>query len=282
MDLHYSVDALKGVHALHSIACALLAYCAVFYIPVAIRGMSVSKFIVPILPHPRLRTPRNRSACLWHLLDLVNRGHRRFTCGLIRDPRKVPPFVEKMHGRFGVLLSPSGRAKRRAQRNPTAHLVMYRDWDETWLWWLLAAGPDEKIDALARKFNETLLDASRPNTRLMFRDEYVLKQRQRPRKQGGGRVWTWYLTRRLAARIEKELIRLASRHGLGQERVDDLISAVERLRNRPMFNGVRTQARAALHRARRVWIKTHGGKSTYPEILDEPLPWFGHRMKIFD
>lgn len=233
------------------------------------------------LPHPRLRTPRNRSACLWHLLDLVSRGHHRYTRGLIRNPRKVPDFVEKMHARFGVLLSPSGRAKRRARGMPTAHLVMYRDWDDVWLWWLLVGGADSDIDKLANRFNETLHRVTCRNTRLMFRDEYVLRQRQRPRKQGGGRVWTWYLSRALATQIERELVKLASGHGHGRERVDDLVHAVERLRNRPMFSGVRTQARAALYRARRIWAKTHDAESAYPQILDEVPPWFGNRPHIF-
>lgn len=234
------------------------------------------------LPHPRLRAPRNRSACMWHLLNLVSRGYRYHTAGVIRDPRRVPLFVEKMHRQFNVLMSASGRTKRQKRGVPNAHLVMYQDWDGVWLWWLLFAGEESRIKALAEIHREVLHDATQANGRLRFRDEYVLRQRQRPRDQGGGRVWTWVMTGAAQTAVERQLIALAAAHGRDADRVDDLERAVQQLRNKPMFNGVRTQARHALHRARQVWRKTYASGIDLPDALTATLPWFSGRIRIYD
>jgi hypothetical protein len=219
---------------------------------------------------------------MWHLLNLVSRGYRYYTNGVIRDPQRLPLFVEKMHRQFNVLMSASGRTKRQKRNVPNAHLVMFQDWDGVWLWWLLFAGEESRVKALAEKHREVLQDAAQVNGRLRFRDEYLLRQRQRPREQGGGRVWTWVMTGAVQAAIERQLIALAAAHGRGTDRVDDLVRAVEQLRHKPMFNGIRTQARHALHRARQVWRKTHASGVDLPEVLTATLPWFSGRIRIYD
>lgn len=219
---------------------------------------------------------------MWHLLNLVIRGYRYHTAGVISDARKVPHFVEKMHAQFNVLMSASGRTKRHKRGAPNAHLVMYRDWDGVWLWWLLFAGEELRVKALAAEHREILRDAARSDGRLYFREEYLLRERQRPRDQGGGRVWTWFMSGAVQTSVERQVIALAAASGREGDRVDNLERAVQQLRNRPMFNGVRSQARHVLRRARRVWEKTHASGVLYPGILDEPLPWFSGRMKIFD
>jgi len=234
------------------------------------------------LPHPRLRAPRNRSACLWHLLNLASRGHRFHTSGVIHDVRKVPGFVDKMHVRYGVLLSPSGQRKRRASGYPTARLVVYRDWDGGWCWWLLFAGPEARVRALTNAHREAVQDAERTDGRLRFRDEYMLRPRQRPREQGGGRAWTWFMTRKVQQAVERELVALAAGHGQRRERTDDLLAAVRRLRQRPMFGGVRNQASHALLRASRVWHKTHGTDVPLPREVYEPLALFNGRIRIYE
>jgi len=90
------------------------------------------------------------------------------------------------------------------------------------------------------------------------------------------------MTRRSQHAVEQELVSLAAAHGRNRERTDDPLRAVQRLRNRPMFSGVRTQASRVLLRAKRVWMKTHARGVSYPEIMDEALPWFAGRMRVFD
>lgn len=234
------------------------------------------------LPHPRLRTPRNRSACLWHLLNLVSSGHRYHTSGCISDPKKVPGFVEKMDEQFGVLLSHSARTKRHKKGVPTARLVMYRDWDDVWLWWLLFAGREKEVRHISEKYNEKLKDSFRTDGRLTFRNEYILRTRQRTQNQGGGRVLTWFLCKRKQTEIEKQIVAFACSHGRNQERVDDLVKAIQVLRNKPMFNGVRNQAKHILRRAEKVWAKTHSSNNNLPEIIKEPLPFFKGRIAIYE
>ena len=126
------------------------------------------------------------------------------------------------------------------------------------------------------------MDAERADSRLRYREEYVLRIRQRPRESGGGRAWTWFLARHIAQRMEKELVSLAAAHGRRHERTDDLERAVERARQRPMFGGVRVQTRHALRRAAVVWRKTHATHVPIPGALVDPLPWFNGRPRIFD
>jgi hypothetical protein len=238
--------------------------------------------ILPGHPHPKLRCPRNRSAAMWYLLDLVSRGSRYHTRGEIRDPKKLTGFIEKMHAKYGVLLSRSGKRKRQLKGEPTAQLVMYQDWDGVWLWWLLVAGNKKTVKKLAEKHRENFKDATSKSGRLTFRDDYVLRWRQRPAKSGGGTAWTWYLDKRRHRELEKELVYLASARGQNNARNDPLIEAANRLRNRPMFGGVRMQARASLGRAEKVWKKTHRADQEPPAEITETLPWFASRMRVFD
>ena len=219
---------------------------------------------------------------MWHLLDLVSRGHQYYLNGAMHDPDKLPGFIDKMHERFGTLIAPSTRAKRKKRCVPTAHLVLYQDADSTWLWWVLFAGDVSAIKKRCAEYREASRDAGSKGGRLQFRDEYVLRQRQRPRTDGGGRTWTWFMAKPVVNAVERELVSLSSSHGWRSQRTDDLERAVERLRNRPMFNGVRLQASHALTRAKRTWYKTHASGERYPEILDAPLPAFVGRMRLFN
>ena len=193
---------------------------------------------------------------------------------------KLEPFVVKMHDRWGILLRHSTRARWRAAGRPTAHLVVYpTEHDpQSFYWWLLIAGSEAKVRALAAQYREQLCDAEREH--LEWSDEYVLKCRQRNGEAGGGRAWTWYLTRRRIAEIEAELVKLAAAHGRGGERTDDVERAAARLRARPMFGGIRLQVGQALRRAAAVWAKTHGGQST-PDCFIAPLPFFGRRVRLY-
>lgn len=237
----------------------------------------------PAYPTLPLRVPRNRSACMWYLLDLVSRGSRYYFSGDIRSPDRIEGFVRKMHSRYEVLLSPSARTQRHKQGRVAAQLVLYPDWDGVCLWWLLLAGTDERVRTLAAGYNDRVWDAARGGeNRLRFRDDYLLRTHQRTRRQGGGRGWTWYMAKHLARDTERELISLAAGHGRRRQRVDDLERAAMRARQRPMFHGVRSQSSQALRRAQVVWRKTHAAHDACPPCLTDPLPWFAGRMRIFD
>lgn len=107
----------------------------------------------------------------------------------------------------------------------------------------------------------------------------MLKPRQRSRSGGGGNAWTWFLTRRVMNEIEREIVTLAAAHGRSNARTDDLERSIQRLRNRPMFGGVRVQASRVLLRARRVWCKTHA--DPLPPCITDRLPFFGGRPVIY-
>ena len=67
---------------------------------------------------------------------------------------------------------------------------------------------------------------------------------------------------------------LTSRHGIPQERSDDLRREVEALLTIPMWRGVRGQVKNLLKLAQSQWAKNY--KSTFPVKIPETLPW----MKI--
>ena len=216
---------------------------------------------------------------MWLILDHVSRGHRFWTRGTI-PASKLERFAMKLHERFGVRVRHSTRARWRAQGRPTAHMVVFpTEHDpQTFYWWLLVAGSEHQVQALAERYREQLRDVEREH--LEWSDEYVLKCRQRASEAGGGRAWTWFLARQRYAEVETELVRLAAAHGRSGERTDDLTRAATMLRARPMFGGVRLQAAQALRRAAAVWAKTHGGQLP-PDYLTAPLPFFGRRPRIY-
>lgn len=225
----------------------------------------------------KLRIPRSKSAALWLLMDLVRTGHRHWTRGTVR-PEKLDALVDKLDTRFGVLMTDSTRARHRRQGRPTARLVVYPVGDVLF-WWLLIAGPESRVQQLCAEHQETLHDAYHPERRLHWGEEYILKPRQRSRSAGGGHAWTWFLTRNMMNEVEREVVTLAATHGRLDERTDDLERSIQRLRNRPMFGGVRVQASRVLLRACRVWCKTHA--APIPPCITDRLPFFGGRPVIY-
>ncbi len=221
-----------------------------------------------------------RSECMWQLLDRVSRGSVFYIFGKITNYEKLVPFANKMHKKFDVYLSPSGKAKRRGKGQPTAQIVFFQNHDNVIYWWILFAGSKKKIIKLTEKYGEVLFDSQKQGQYLTFVDDYILRRKQRTREQGGGFSWTWFISKKRQKAIETELCFFASSHGRKYERVDDLERAVTRLRQKPMFNGIRVQASSLLSKTKRVWLKTHKKDIPYPEILDKCLPFFNGRKRF--
>ncbi len=220
----------------------------------------------------------SRSECMWQIVDRVSRGSVFYVSGKITNHEKLSSFANKMNKKFDVFLSPSGKAKRRGKGQPTAQLVFFQNYDNVIYWWILFAGSKKKIIKLTEKYGEVLRDSQKLGQYLTFVDDYILRRKQRTREQGGGFSWTWFMTKKVQKAAEAELRLFASGHGRKNERTDDLERAVIRLRQRPMFSGIRTQASGILTKTKRVWFKTHKKDNPYPGILDECLPFFSGRI----
>lgn len=224
------------------------------------------------LPMP-LKVPRSMIAAMSLIMLFVTQGYRWWTRGQI-PYRKLANFITKMETNYGVLTRESARQHHRARGKVTAHLVVYpgavypddEHPDAIWCWWLLFCGKRELVEAVAAENNETLLDCYASGQQLRWREDYVLQQRPRT-----GDL-SWLMTPATRAAVESELISLVVRHGKGTATINELETAILRLRHRPMHGGVRDQSSALLFRMREVWARTHSESSPLPRGLCEPLP----------
>lgn len=220
---------------------------------------------------PPLRIPRNKTACMLLIQQLCVRGHYYWSRGVVSADR-LPKLIAKFDDKFGVLDPHSRRTKKRKSGIPTAHLVLYRyPKSRQWLFWLLIAGKPHSVQELSLKTGEILFD--REIQPVAWLDEYELRF-------GPRGTLTWWMQRTLANTVDAELRYLASAHGRPGERIDDLQRAVQRVRNRPMFSGIRRQVGQSLFKAKKRWCKTHGQKDWPAE--QGPLAIMGRGFRIYD
>jgi hypothetical protein len=182
----------------------------------------------------------------------------------------IPNDLQRHYGKREVIYSLRTKDRREAERLTRQASVRLDDEFEAVRG--QQSGPPRQLAVADDEAIRTVCEA--------FREEYVLRTRQRTREHGGGSAWTWFLSKPVANAVERELVSLAAAHGRRGARMDDLERAVARLRQRPMFGGVRQQASVALLRTMRVWTKTHGIGRACPGYLTEPLAWFDGRIRI--
>lgn len=164
------------------------------------------------------------------ILETVQRGSRHWCAERVR-PQKALGFAEKMATLYHADANAAQRAyaKRLGRANTT--VLMFPKHAQSILWWLLVTPGEGLVHA-----REKLMDAHDKRNRLAWLDQYELVHEQRPRHQGGGRHWTWRLTRQRFARLKAAMRELAAAHG-GHDRRDDLDAIVRALLRMPGFMG---------------------------------------------
>lgn len=220
------------------------------------------------------KVPRNQSAVMMYLSDQVSRGYHYYLSGEVHK-NKALEFALKMKSKFDVNLTSEQRAMRHKKGLPNFILIMFPIDEECFLWFVLAAGVPSKIDKIAAQQNEKFESSLDKKTRIALKD-YELKRVTKSRSAGGGTRWTWFIKSKAKRMLQEELIRAARCNS-----TQKLENAVERLRNRPMFSGVRAQASTLLINTGNELCRRKGTIDR-PSFLTSQLRFFGKKIRIFD
>jgi len=212
---------------------------SLYQLNLAINGLAnMSKAI-------NFRIPRNKTAALQHIQNLVVRGYSSWTDGTILHT-KLERFVHKMDENYGVTENIQMRARNRAKKSASTHLVIYPCDDTSYYWWLLVTAGRGNVHEMER-----LQDALSPVNRVKFGEQFELLYRQRTRVQGGGAGWTWRMQKTYYENWEYDLVRAVRSYNTKE--VQNVINMLTRM---PMFAGVREQVYKLLRRGERVWRRS--------------------------
>lgn len=213
---------------------------------------------------------RNHLALMQQLLDLVSRGYRLHTQGVVPILR-AQSLAKKFAQMYGTAQTPPERTRNRAHGLASARFVVYPADADHLEWWLLATAGRGTIHD-----RERLHDASDRYHPVTLADKYRLVREIRPRCEGGGVHWTWRLTASHRDAWRYSVVQ-AARRSVGYE----LERQVGALVHMPLWHGVRREVKGLLNTARRVWThnarRPAGSELTWPE----QLPW-SQRIRVYD
>jgi hypothetical protein len=233
--------------------------------------------------------PVTKTATMRLLVELVQRGYRHGTWGLVARDRALP-LAEKFAELYHPDITRGARDYARSQGRAVTRLVMYPD-DRTdaLLWWLLATagtGLVHEREALVDIWQERL-PWRRVNQQGEWAPQYELEHYQRTRHAGGGRRWTWLMADAYYVELERALVYAAKRkgkmrveHNRGKVltdntgRLDQFLDSVRRM---PGFHGIRLQKRTLFHAARTAW-DAHNPPRDWPNIGT----WVDKHLTVFD
>lgn len=222
-----------------------------------------------------LPVPRSACALMQHLQFLVSRQGYLYWCGGSIEPEKLADFVQKMHARYRVALSPRMRAYDRQCGRALASLVVFPHGDKV-LWWVLSdGGAGGLADPTAPDFRVSR-HAMRADGHVVF-DDYVLvyATKTSPRMVLDARsgtaieilkdvsTWTWKIRSPVVTQLKADVDAYCKKLDYGKE--PDAKGAGWGLRcflleqrQRPLFAGVRWQV-VGLHRyAKDAWQPRRG------------------------
>jgi hypothetical protein len=224
-----------------------------------------------------IRIPRSKAAAMRLLLEMVQRGSRYWTGGVLPTPKALH-LSEKFADRYGITASAATRSRNKARGISNATLIFYPE-NEAALtplrWWLLVTPGTGRVWE-----EEQLRDTGKRRERLTWGEQYVLVHLQHDRKQGGGRHWTWCVSDAHYEELESAMRQYASAHGNsdGMERTDDLERLVAAIRRMPGFHGIRRQQWALYALGKSCWNRTH--KIPWPGWPQE-IPYVDKRQPVY-
>ncbi|MHB8494401.1 MAG: hypothetical protein ACYDDG_07490 [Casimicrobiaceae bacterium] len=236
-----------------------------------------------------VQIPVTKTATMRELLELVQRGYRYGTWGLVaRD--KALGLSQKFAELYRANATRGARDYARGKGHAVVRLLMYPD-DRTdaLLWWLLATsgtGLVHEREALIDTW-QARLPWRRVNHHGEWAPQYELEHYQRTRQAGGGRRWTWLMADAYYGELERALVYAAKRKGrmrVGPDETKLLTDNIERLdqfldsvRKMPGFHGIRQQKRALFHAVRTAWDAHHPPRE-WPNIGT----WVDKHLTVFD
>lgn len=225
------------------------------------------------------KQPRNISALMMYLTDQISRGYDYYLQGEIKV-EKLSFFETKMVKKYPFDLKVHQRSYRKRKGIPNYILVISRPVNDTYSWYILAAGTKTKVLKQGAKNDDVFRSEKDKNTRLTYRN-YEAKCTSKPREEGGGYRWSWYLNRNEYKQIREAFIDASRSRSLHQlEHLCQINS------KRPMFGGIRSQVKSLLKLAQKEVIRSRKRMSIssqeVPAYLTETLPFFAKKMTIFE
>lgn len=204
-----------------------------------------------------VRIPVSKRACMRILLETAQRGSRYWQSGTV-SPDKALGFAHKMARLYHADANQAQRAYAKKRGLANTSLVMFAETEDAILWWLLVTPGTGAVHE-----QEKLLDAHSGRGALIWRDQYLLRQEQRPRHHGGGRTWTWALAPQRMEMLMTAMKQLAAAPGAANSRVDDLAELVRAVMRMPGYYGIRQQQLELLRVGRETWARTHAKEATF-------------------
>lgn len=236
-----------------------------------------------------VRIPVAKAACMRLLLELVQRGYRHATWGLVSVEKSVA-LASKFAELYGTDATRGARDYARGKHRAVSQLVMYPDdRSDALVWWLLATGGEglvhereHLVDTWCRR-----LQWRRSNNKGEWVAQYELEHLQRTRLVGGGRHWTWVMADDYYRTLEPMLVYAATRKGKmriakdGSKRPADNVDRLDRLldsvRKMPGFHGIRQQKRLLFSAAQDAWNR-HNPPREWPDIGT----WVDKHLNVYD
>ena len=236
-----------------------------------------------------VRIPVTKSACMRLLLELVQRGYRYATWGLVSTER-APMLADRFANLYGTNLTRGARDYARSRHRAVSQLVMYPDdRSDAILWWLLVT-PGDGIVHEREHLVDTWVERlpwQRSNNCGQLVPQYELVHLQRTRHVGGGRHWTWVMSDDYHRAFEALLVHASRRKGKmhvnhdGTRQLADNVSRLDRLlesvRKMPGFHGIRQQKRTLFAAAQSAWNE-HNPPREWPNIGT----WVDKRLAVYD
>jgi hypothetical protein len=227
------------------------------------------------------KQPRNDSALMMYLTDQISRGYHYFLQGEI-NAQKIPSFETKMNAKYSLDLKVHQRSYRKRKGLPNYILVISQPKDGVCSWYILSAGTKTKVLKEGIKNDDIFHCALDKYTRLTYK-KYETKRVTKPRDEGGGHRWSWYINSSEYKQLREGFIEASRSRSMHKLEHLCLIN-----RNRPMFGGIRSQIGALFDLAQKEATRSHrkraketNGQQEIPEMLTKTLPFFAKKMTIF-
>jgi hypothetical protein len=225
------------------------------------------------------KQPRNNSALMMYLTDQISRGYDHYLQGEIKV-EKIPSFETKMNKKYPFDLRVHQRSYRKRKGLPNYILIISKPLDGDCSWYILAAGTKTKVLKKGAENDDTFRSAKEKNTHLAYRN-YEAKCISKPREEGGGYRWSWYLNRREYKQIREVFIDASRSRSLHRLEYLCLLN-----RKRPMFGGIRGQIKSLFTLAQkevsRRRKRLNSASQDMPDYLTKTLPFFAKKMTIFE
>jgi hypothetical protein len=200
-----------------------------------------------------------------YLLRMTPRGYWYWLGGICSSLDELNKRAAKYAEYYGTDLSPSKRSYRKSKGLASALMVACKLPSEVldggYQWFLIATDGMGEI-----RNNKKLKDARTNAGRIVWGEDYVLYEADRPREHGGGRHWSWFIQ----PAKQKELDFYVGK--LLKEAPDELSAFITMQLRRPLHSGIRSYLSRLIRRANQNFTRMYPNREWKGRDPAQPLP----------